>query len=314
MVSTFTVLWHFSLKARLFYCSAIDHDYIPSPTRCSAFSYLEDYFYFYVMPTNTPGVRPKKHLGQHFLKDETIAEQIVDSLTRHRGYRHVLEIGPGTGVLTQFLVQRSAYSLTVIEIDQESVAYLQRAYPTLAILSEDFLHAHLDEHLPGQYAIIGNFPYNISSQIFFRVLDDRDRIPEVVGMLQKEVADRLCAPPGSKTYGILSVFLQAYYSVEYLFTVEPHVFHPPPKVRSAVIRLQRNQIQQLACDETLFRRVVKQGFQNRRKTLRNALKPLNLSATIQSLPVLSQRAEQLSVDDFVALTQQISGSSNVHAL
>ena len=257
------------------------------------------------MSTNRPGVRPKKHLGQHFLKDTAIAERIVASLTQHGDYRHVLEIGPGTGVLTQFLVQQPDYSLTVIEIDRESVAYLQREYPDLSILSEDFLRTRLDQRLPNRYAIIGNFPYNISSQIFFRVLDERDRVSEVVGMLQKEVADRLCAPPGNKTYGILSVFLQAYYSVEYLFTVEPHVFHPPPKVRSAVIRLQRNNTQQLACDEALFRRVVKQGFQNRRKTLRNALKPLNLPATIQSLPVLNQRAEQLSVDDFVALTQQI---------
>ena len=266
------------------------------------------------MPAHHSGVRPKKNLGQHFLKDKAIAKRIVDSLTQHGDYQHVLEIGPGTGVLTQFLVQQPCYSLTVIEIDRESVAYLQREYPDLSVLSEDFLHTRLDQHLPDHYAIIGNFPYNISSQIFFRVLDQRDHVPEVVGMLQKEVANRLCAPPGNKTYGILSVFLQAYYSVEYLFTVEPHVFHPPPKVRSAVIRLQRNSTQQLACDETLFRQVVKQGFQNRRKTLRNALKPLNLSTTIQSLPVLSQRAEQLSVDDFVALTQQISGSSNIHAL
>ena len=266
------------------------------------------------MASNKAGVRPKKHLGQHFLKDTSIARRIVDSLTQHGGYSSVLEIGPGTGVLTQFLRQLPQYSLTVIEIDSESVAYLQRTYPDLTVLSEDFLRTRLDQHLPDRYAIIGNFPYNISSQIFFRVLDERDRVPEVVGMLQKEVADRLCAPPGNKTYGILSVLLQAYYSVEYLFTVEPHVFHPPPKVRSAVIRLQRNSTQRLACDEMLFRKVVKQGFQNRRKTLRNALKPLNLSATIQSLPVLSQRAEQLSVDDFVALTQQISGSSNVNAL
>ena len=266
------------------------------------------------MPTHLQGVRPKKQLGQHFLKDTAIAERIVDSLSQHGGYRHVLEIGPGTGVLTQFLVQRPNYSLTVIEIDRESVAYLQQKYPDLPVLSEDFLKTNLHQHLPHTYAVIGNFPYNISSQIFFRVLDERAHIPEVVGMLQKEVANRLCAPPGNKTYGILSVLLQAYYSVEYLFTVEPHVFHPPPKVRSAVIRLQRNTTQQLPCDEVLFRRVVKQGFQNRRKTLRNALKPLNLPATIQGLPVLHQRAEQLSVDDFVALTQQISGSSNINAL
>ena len=266
------------------------------------------------MSARPAGVRPKKHLGQHFLKDTAIAQRIVDSLTLHGDYQHVLEIGPGTGVLTQFLLQQPDYALTVIEIDRESVTYLKQQYPALPVLSEDFLKAHLSKHLPTPYAVIGNFPYNISSQIFFRVLDERDHVPEVVGMLQKEVAERLCAPPGSKTYGILSVLLQAYYSVEYLFTVEPHVFHPPPRVRSAVIRLQRNTVPQLPCDEVLFRRVVKQGFQNRRKTLRNALKPLNLSATVQSLPVLNQRAEQLSVDDFVALTQQISGSSSYHAL
>ncbi len=266
------------------------------------------------MPSHHQGVRPKKHLGQHFLKDTTIAQRIVHSLTRHGGYTHVLEIGPGTGMLTQFLVEQPDFSLKVIEIDRESVTYLELHYPELPILSEDFLKMDLGKHLPSTYAVIGNFPYNISSQIFFRVLDERAHVQEVVGMLQKEVADRLCAPPGNKTYGILSVLLQAYYSVEYLFTVEPHVFHPPPRVHSAVIRLRRNTTHQLPCDETLFRRVVKQGFQNRRKTLRNALKPLNLSATVQSLPVLSRRAEQLSVDDFVALTQQISGSSNHHAL
>ena len=266
------------------------------------------------MPSNLPRVRPKKHLGQHFLKDTAIAERIVNSLTQHGGYRQALEIGPGTGVLTQFLVQVPNYKLTVIEVDSESVAYLEQRYPQLPILSEDFLQTRLDQHFTAPYAIIGNFPYNISSQIFFRVLDERDRVPEVVGMLQKEVADRLCAPPGSKTYGILSVLLQAYYTVEYLFTVEPHVFHPPPKVRSAVIRLQRNDTTQLECDEVLFRRVVKQGFQNRRKTLRNALKPLNLSPAVQALPVLNQRAEQLSVGDFVELTQQISGNNNLDAL
>lgn len=267
------------------------------------------------MPPNQPRVRPKKHLGQHFLKDTAIAERIVNSLTQHGDYEQVLEIGPGTGVLTQFLVQRSEqYALTVIEVDPESVIYLENQYPKLPILSEDFLKTRLDNHFSAPYAIIGNFPYNISSQIFFRVLDERQRVPEVVGMLQKEVADRLCSPPGNKTYGILSVLLQAYYSLEYLFTVEPHVFHPPPRVRSAVIRLQRNDTDQLACDEVLFRRVVKQGFQNRRKTLRNALKPLNLPPAVQALPVLNQRAEQLSVADFVELTQQISGSNNPDAL
>lgn len=257
-----------------------------------------------MMKKHTTGVRPKKFLGQHFLKDQNIAEKIALSLTGHTGYHQVLEVGPGTGVLTQFLLNQAAYSTTVIEVDDESVAYLQKHYPDLAILHHNFLKFNLSL-LPQPLAIIGNFPYNISSQIFFKVLDHRQIIPEVVGMLQKEVADRICSPPGNKTYGILSVLLQAYYTIEYLFTVEPHVFHPPPKVRSAVIRLKRNEIKQLDCDERLFRRVVKQGFQNRRKTLRNALKPLNLPESVRQSSTLNLRAEQLSVKDFVKLTQQI---------
>ncbi len=253
------------------------------------------------------GVRPKKFLGQHFLKDHNIAQKIVESLSRHGNYRQVLEVGPGTGVLTQFLIQQPQYQTTVIEVDNESVAYLKQKYPDLHILHQDFLKANLAEQ-PSPLAIIGNFPYNISSQILFKVLDHRDKISEVVGMLQKEVADRICSPPGNKVYGILSVLLQAYYDIDYLLTVEPHVFHPPPKVQSAVIRLRRNQVNQLPCDERLFRRVVKQGFQNRRKTLRNALKPLNLSEPIRQLPMLNLRAEQLSVDDFVQLTQRIEPS------
>ena len=213
----------------------------------------------------------------------------------------------GTGVLTQFLVREERYRTTAMEIDHESVLYLQKHYSDLPILEQDFLRANLSELVDGPFAVIGNFPYNISSQIFFRILDERDRVPEVVGMLQKEVAERISAPPGNKTYGILSVLLQAYYDIEYLFTVEPHVFHPPPKVRSAVIRLQRNTTQHLDCDEVLFKKIVKQGFQNRRKTLRNALKPLNLPDHIRPAPVFDQRAEQLSVDDFVALTQLIDG-------
>jgi len=256
------------------------------------------------MKKASSGVRPKKYLGQHFLKDHNIAQKIVQSLTGHGHYQQVLEVGPGTGVLTQFLIQQSQYQTTVIEVDEESVAYLEKSYPDLPILHQDFLKMDLAEPA-SPVAVIGNFPYNISSQIFFKVLDHRDLIPEVVGMIQKEVADRICSPPGSKAYGILSVLLQAYYDLEYLFTVEPQVFHPPPKVRSAVIRLQRNQVSQLACNNTLFRRVVKQGFQNRRKTLRNALKPLNLPESIRQLPMLNLRAEQLSAHDFVQLTQQI---------
>lgn len=252
-------------------------------------------------------VRPKKHLGQHFLKDKNIARKIVQSLTLHRAYQQVLEIGPGTGVLTEFLVKDERFTTSLIELDTESVQYLQQHYPQLKerIYSDDFLQTDLREIMPVPFAVIGNFPYNISSQIFFKVLDIKDEVPEIVCMLQKEVADRLKSPPGSKAYGILSVLLQAYYDIEYLFTVEPGVFHPPPKVRSGVIRLKRNDTKQLSCDEKLFRRVVKQSFQTRRKTLRNALKPLNLPETIRHINVLDKRAEQLSVSDFVELTQKI---------
>jgi len=255
-------------------------------------------------------VRPKKHLGQHFLKDKNIAAKIVDGLTLHRDYRQVLEIGPGTGVLTQFLVQDERFTTSVIELDSESVAYLQEHYPLLKprILFKDFLKTDLESLVQTPFAIIGNFPYNISSQIFFKILDIKNEVPEVVCMLQKEVADRLKSGPGSKTYGILSVLLQAYYDIDYLFTVEPGVFNPPPKVRSGVIRLRRNATEALACDEKLFRRVVKQSFQTRRKTLRNALKPLNLPETIRQLNTLDLRAEQLSVNDFVELTLKIEES------
>ncbi|WKN32397.1 16S rRNA (adenine(1518)-N(6)/adenine(1519)-N(6))-dimethyltransferase RsmA [Porifericola rhodea] len=255
-------------------------------------------------------VRPKKHLGQHFLKDKNIAAKIVDGLTLHSDYRQVLEIGPGTGVLTQFLVQDERFTTSVIELDSESVAYLQEHYPMLKprIFFKDFLKTDLESLVQTPFAIIGNFPYNISSQIFFKILDIKNEVPEVVCMLQKEVADRLKSGPGSKTYGILSVLLQAYYDIDYLFTVEPGVFNPPPKVRSGVIRLRRNATKALACDEKLFRRVVKQSFQTRRKTLRNALKPLNLPETIRQLNTLDLRAEQLSVNDFVELTLKIEES------
>ncbi len=256
------------------------------------------------MKKSISGVRPKKFLGQHFLKDHTIAENIALSLTGHIGYQQVLEVGPGMGVLTQFLLKQSEYEVTVIEIDDESVVYLKKHYPDLSILNDDFLKID-HSPLPHHQAIIDNITYNITSQIFFKVLDHRQIVPEVVGMIQKEVADRICSPPGNKAYGILSVLLQAYYTIEYLFTVEPQVFHPPPKVRSAVIRLKRNKTMQLDCDEKLFKKVVKQGFQNRRKTLRNALKPLNLPESVRQSSMLNLRAEQLSVEDFVQLTQQI---------
>ncbi len=250
-------------------------------------------------------VRPKKHLGQHFLKEPAIAEKIVNSLTNHGEYAQVLEIGPGTGVLTQFLVRKD-YQLTVVEIDTESVTYLRENYKEdqFRIISGDFLK--MEDGLPeAPFAIIGNFPYNISSQIFFKLLKIRNQVPEVVGMLQKEVAERISSPPGSKVYGILSVLLQAYYDIEYLFTVEPGSFNPPPKVNSGVIRLKRNTTQSLDCNEELFTKLVKQGFQNRRKTLRNALKSLNLPASIIGESILDKRAEQLSVQDFVKLTKDV---------
>ncbi|KYG78838.1 16S rRNA (adenine(1518)-N(6)/adenine(1519)-N(6))-dimethyltransferase RsmA [Roseivirga echinicomitans] len=252
-------------------------------------------------------VRPKKHLGQHFLKDLNIAKQIADGLTRHGGYDKVLEIGPGTGMLTQFLLQNEGET-SVIELDRDSVAYLKQHFPQLEgrIIEGDFLKLNMEDYFPGQFAVIGNFPYNISSQIFFKVLDLKQQVPEVVCMLQKEVADRLISPPGNKTYGILSVFLQAYYDLEYLFTVPPNVFNPPPKVNSAVIRLKRNKRVSLDCDEVLFRRVVKAGFQMRRKTLRNALKPINLPEELNGEKVLDQRAETLSVDQYVELTNLIT--------
>jgi 16S rRNA (adenine1518-N6/adenine1519-N6)-dimethyltransferase len=254
-------------------------------------------------------VRPKKFLGQHFLKDQNVARKIVDSL---EGYAApgVLEIGPGMGVLTQYLIKKENIDLWVVEIDRDSVAYLHEHYPSLSphIISGDFLEMDLVTILPGNFSVIGNFPYNISSQIFFKILDYRNQVDQVVCMLQKEVADRIASQHGNKTYGILSVLLQAYYSIQYLFKVPPGVFVPPPKVMSAVIRLKRNERKQLGCDEKLFVQVVKQGFNNRRKTLRNALKNLNLAAEINALSLLDKRAEQLSVDDFIHLTRLIEDS------
>ena len=252
-------------------------------------------------------VKPKKHLGQHFLKDTNIALKIVNSLTSHSEYKQVVEVGPGMGVLTQYLIKNNEFELTVIDLDNESTLYLENEMPVLKdkIIQGDFLKFNWEQHFGEKFAIIGNFPYNISSQIFFKVLDMRSSVIEVVGMIQKEVAQRIASPPGNKTYGILSVLLQAYYKIDYLFTVKPGVFNPPPKVDSAVLRLTRNKTISLDCDEKLFFRVVKQGFQNRRKTLRNALKPLALPPTINDDPLLNLRAEQLAVSDFVLLTQKI---------
>lgn len=264
--------------------------------------------------TGTVYVEPKKRLGQHFLKDLSIAQRIAELLTGHGDYTQVLEIGPGTGVLTRFLLQNPAFETYVIEIDRESVDYLRLNFPALdgRILAADFLNIRPDL-LPtkqpgstGSFAVIGNFPYNISSQILFKVLEMRDRVPEVVGMFQREVAQRIASGPGNKEYGILSVFMQAWYDVTYEFTVEPGVFLPPPKVHSGVLSCRRNDKTDLGCDERKFTQVVKHGFGQRRKTLRNALKPLNPPETALDSPFMDQRAEQLSVAEFVALTNQLS--------
>lgn len=257
------------------------------------------------------GVRPKKALGQHFLHDRHAARKIVDGLVHSSSTTlRLLEIGPGTGVLTRLLSDRDDIDLKVIEIDRDSVAFLKEnsVLPESRIVEGDFLQADLSQFFTGQFAIIGNFPYNISSQIFFKVLEHRQQVDQVVCMLQKEVADRIVSAHGSKVYGILSVLLQAFYDAEYLFKVPPGAFTPPPKVMSAVIRLTRNSRKKLQCDETLFMHVVKQGFNNRRKTLRNALKKLNLAEAVSSLPLLDKRAEQLAVEDFVHLTRLIEES------
>ncbi len=255
-------------------------------------------------------VRPKKFLGQHFLKDRAIAARIVDSLRVNENENYVLEVGPGTGVLTELLLKNEKINLHVSEIDRESIQYLKEHFPALQgrIIEGDFLEMDFSQLGSKAINIIGNFPYNISSQIFFKVLDHRDAVDQVVCMLQKEVADRIAEKEGTKTYGILSVLLQAYYEIDYLFKVPPGVFFPPPKVMSAVIRLRRNERKQLDCDEVLFKKVVKQAFQNRRKTLRNALKNLTLPASISALPLLDKRAEQLSVESFIALTRLIEQS------
>lgn len=247
-------------------------------------------------------VRAKKHLGQHFLKDLGIARDIAHSLSLNN-YSKLLEVGPGMGVLTQFLIPLDTETF-VIEIDKESVSYLKKHYPELDnhLIEGDFLKLPLQEIFKEPIAIIGNFPYNISSQILFKAIDHKDLIPEIVGMFQKEVAERVVSPPGSKKYGITSVLLQCYYDAEYLFTVDETVFDPPPKVKSAVIRLKRNDRDKLDCDEKKFIQVVKTAFGQRRKTLRNALKSLNLVDENTASHYLSLRAEQLSVEDFMNLT------------
>jgi 16S rRNA (adenine1518-N6/adenine1519-N6)-dimethyltransferase len=248
-------------------------------------------------------VRAKKHLGQHFLNDENIAFQITQGLTMR--CNSLLEVGPGTGVLTKYLLKLPLEKFLALDVDTESVAFLKKEYPEHSEKFEvrDFLRINPSEYFDGCFSIIGNFPYNISSQIFFKVLDHLDQVPEVVGMLQKEVAQRIAAPPGSKVYGILSVLLQAWYDIEYLFTVDEHVFIPPPKVKSAVIRLTRNKVTDLGCDTVLFKQVVKMAFNQRRKTLRNALKSYSLKPDDRLNELLNKRAEQLSVEEFVYITK-----------
>tara|TARA_R100001377_G_scaffold25994_1_gene14068 strand:- start:1394 stop:2173 length:780 start_codon:yes stop_codon:yes gene_type:complete len=251
-------------------------------------------------------VKAKKHLGQHFLTDETIAEKIADSLS-FKGYKHVLEIGPGMGVLTKYLLKKDIKT-HVIEIDTESVEYLKNNYLNLAdrVIEQDFLKFDLTTVFNDEpFAIIGNFPYNISTQIVFKTLEMRNQIPEFSGMFQKEVAQRICSKEGSKVYGILSVLTQAFYDAEYLFTVPPTVFNPPPKVESGVLVLKRKENFDLPCNEKLFFKVVKQAFQQRRKTLRNSLKTFNLSDNLKANTIFDKRPEQLSVTAFLQLTQLI---------
>ena len=251
-------------------------------------------------------VRPKKHLGQHFLTDLNIAQNIAGALTGV-DYQDVLEVGPGMGVLTQYLLQ-TKHTIHAIEVDNESVDYLNTNFPKLEpnLIFGDFLKCNLAKDFPSPLAIIGNFPYNISSQILFKTIENRSQIPEFVGMFQKEVAERICEPPGSKAYGVLSVLTQSFYDTEYLFNVNRFVFDPPPKVASAVLRLRRKETIDLNCDERLYFRVVKTAFQQRRKTLRNSLKTFSLSTNLKEDTIFGQRPEQLGVSDFVRITNLIA--------
>lgn len=252
-------------------------------------------------------VKPKKFLGQHFLKDLQVAQAIADTVDACPGLP-LLEVGPGMGVLTQFLLPKGR-EVKAVELDYESVAYLHEHFSRLGdnIIEQDFLKMRLDEVFGGQpFVLTGNYPYNISSQIFFKMLDYKQLIPCCTGMIQKEVAERIASAPGSKTYGILSVLIQAWYKVEYLFTVHEHVFNPPPKVKSAVIRMTRNDTQELGCDERLFKQIVKTTFNQRRKTLRNSISPiLEKGHPLSADPIFNKRPEQLSVADFVDLTNRV---------
>lgn len=253
-------------------------------------------------------VRAKKHLGQHFLHDENIASNISDTLTLE-GYKNVLEIGPGTGILTKYLIQKPI-DVIAMDLDRDSIAFLKDNYPHLKILEADFLKYDLSQLFgDAPFAIIGNFPYNISTQIVFKMLEWRHQIPEFTGMFQKEVAQRICEKEGSKTYGILSVLTQAFYDAEYLFTVKPGVFNPPPKVDSGVLRLKRKADFSLPCNEKMLYSVVKTAFQQRRKTLRNSLKIFQLSDKLKEDAIFGQRPEQLSVQEFIALTQKLEADA-----
>ena len=259
-------------------------------------------------------VRAKKHLGQHFLNDKNAAQKIVEALNTDLGFGQVLEVGPGMGVLSDFLLQNDKYETWLIDVDEESVAFLADQYPSLGnrLIHGDFLTLDFSAHFSEKMAVIGNFPYNISSQILFKILEERQRVVQMVGMFQKEVAERCVAKPGSKEYGILSVFLQAYYDVQYLFTVKAGAFNPPPKVLSGVMQMTRNERETLDCDEKLFWRVVKAAFNQRRKTLRNALSGVVPKDKMSDNPLYELRAERLAVADFEALTNEISDAIRSH--
>jgi len=256
-------------------------------------------------------VRAKKHLGQHFLKNDSISKQIAEALTMHNNAKIAIEIGPGMGALTKFLLKKiEDFELHVVELDYESVDYLKKNFIELEnrIISHDFLKIPLSQITTEPLTIIGNFPYNISSQILFKAVENKDQVTELVGMFQKEVAERIAEPPGSKRYGILSVLLQAYYDLEYLFTVDAQEFDPPPKVQSGVIRMRRNTREKLPCDDKLFKRVVKTAFNQRRKTMRNSLKALIIEFEVdKDLEVFNKRPEQMSVEQFIELTLLFEG-------
>lgn len=253
-------------------------------------------------------VRAKKHLGQHFLNDKNAAQKIVEALDPSLGFKQVLEVGPGMGVLSDFLLEKEDYETWLIDIDEESIEFLADKYPQLGnrLIYGDFLALDFGQYFGDKMAVIGNFPYNISSQILFKILEERNRVVQMTGMFQKEVAERCVAKPGTKEYGILSVFLQAYYDLKYLFTVKAGAFNPPPKVQSGVIKMTRNSRETLSCDENLFWRVVKAGFNQRRKTLRNSLSAVVPKDKMSDNPLYELRAERLSVQDFESLTLEIS--------